>query len=80
LVAAEWVEAFDRPSGTRELAEVPRPAGVVDDHLLVELCEVAAHRKSFRTLSRPATQPSGPWLLPEQLIEADAVSPVWFVR
>ena len=57
-VAAERVAAFGRAVGPGQGAEVPRPAAVVQDRLLVQLAQLGRHRKTSRTLCRARTRTS----------------------
>ena len=63
-VAAERVVAVGVVSRTLQVAEVPRPLAVVEDHLLVELTQIRIARHDLpypiilRTAARPSTKRS----------------------
>ena len=57
-VAAERVVALRSPVRASQLAEVPRPLAVVEDHFLVEVAQLAHQRNILWTFRIPATSAS----------------------
>ena len=56
-VAAERVVALGPAGGRGQLAEVPRPLAVVEDHFLIKLAQLGGHRLNWGVLAAHPPDP-----------------------